>query len=197
MDTSATATNSSAPAIPAPPTPQCCRPRQVPWWCSRPCCWRPLARHDRSSPRRRWRVPSSTSATCGRSSRVSWSSSPRSLCHHPLHLCHCRWPHRCRSSPTHMGCLVTPCPRVRYRWQRHRRCQSTKSHSRVHHHKFQWVLGPSAPLQPTSAPAYSSTPRPTVPTAPAPGAIAYHGGPHASGTMYGGVDGPLFHGGSL
>jgi hypothetical protein len=54
-----------------------------------------------------------------------------------------------------------------------------------------WALGSSEPIY-TAAPS-----RPHIPTAPTTGAVVAHGGPFAMGTLYGGVDGPLFHGGNV
>ncbi|XP_066361058.1 uncharacterized protein [Miscanthus floridulus] len=49
-----------------------------------------------------------------------------------------------------------------------------------------------------TAPVYTSAPvLPYVPPPPSSGPVVGHGGVPASGILYGGVDGPLFHGGSL
>jgi hypothetical protein len=57
-----------------------------------------------------------------------------------------------------------------------------------------WAYGSSAAPYPGAAPVYSSSPlRTSISSAPSTGALVAHGGPYASGTMYGGVDGLLFH----
>ncbi|CAD6226072.1 unnamed protein product [Miscanthus lutarioriparius] len=54
-----------------------------------------------------------------------------------------------------------------------------------------WIAGLSKPIY--TAPST----QPHLPPLPTTGAVMAHGGAPAPGVLYGGVDGPLFHGGSL
>ncbi|CAD6272406.1 unnamed protein product [Miscanthus lutarioriparius] len=54
-----------------------------------------------------------------------------------------------------------------------------------------WIAGLSKPIYTAPVPAAHLPPLPTI------GAVMAHGGAPAPGVLYGGVDGPLFHGGSL